>query len=300
MKAKNDAAQASHREGLLLGLTAVALFSLTLPATRAAVTFFSPWFVASGRAVVAGLLALGVLMLFRSAQPNKLQWGQLAIIALGVVFGFPFFTTWAMQYVPAAHGAVVLALLPLATALAGALVAHERPSTGFWLVATAGSALVVWFALSRGGGGLHAADWALVAAIASAALGYALGARVSRELGGWQTISWALVMSLPINALVAGLNYPANIRDATTLAWTGFAYVSVFSMYVGFFPWYRALALGGIARIGQIQLLQPFMTFAAAALWLEESIDPTTLIFAAAVACLVALGQRMPVVVKRA
>jgi len=299
LKAAEDVERDSHRQGLILGLVAVALFSLTLPATRAAVTFFSPWFVASGRAVVAGLLALGIIMLFRSPLPNQRQWGQLAIIALGVVFGFPFFTTWAMQHVPAAHGAVVLALLPLATALAGALVAHERPSRSFWLVAVAGSALVVWFALSRGGGGLHAADWALVAAIASAALGYALGARVSRELGGWQTISWALVLSLPINMLVSALNFPANIRDATSLAWSGFAYVSVFSMYVGFFPWYRALALGGIARIGQVQLLQPFMTFAAAALWLGESIDPTTLIFAAAVASLVALGQRMTVVVKR-
>jgi drug/metabolite transporter (DMT)-like permease len=211
------------------------------------------------------------------------------------VFGFPFFTTWAMQQVPANHGAVVLALLPLATALAATIVAHERPSLQFWGWAVLGAALAVGFALREGGGSWQVADLALLAAILSAAGGYALGAEVSRKLGGWQTISWALVISLPVNLLVAGLYWPANIREAASLAWSGFLYVACISMYLGFFPWYRALALGGIARVGQVQLLQPFMTFAGAALWMGESLDARTLGFALIIAGVVALGRRAPV-----
>lgn len=312
------------RRGLQLGLLAVLLFSLTLPATRAALVAFSPWFVASGRAVVAALLALTVLAALRPPLPTTAQWRQLVIIALGVVFGFPFFTTWAMQHVPATHGAVVLALLPLMTALAGAWVAHERPGTLFWSLAVLGSLVALAYALRQGGGGFHAADLALVAAIASAALGYALGAETSRTLGGWQTISWALVLSLPVNLAIATFTWPATagspwtlgadpsgsgaggfevwlasglqaIRDAGISALAGFAYVSAISMYLGFFPWYRALALGGIARVGQIQLLQPFMTFAASALWLGELIDLETALFAMVIAVIVGLGRRAPI-----
>lgn len=308
---------------MLLGLLAVALFSLTLPATRAALAEFSPWFVASGRAVVAGALALTVLATLRPSIPSREQRRQLVVIALGVVFGFPFFTTWAMQHVHASHGAVVLALLPLMTALAGALVAHERPGWQFWSLALLGSGVAVGYALRQGGGGFQAADLALLAAIASAALGYALGASTARSLGGWQTISWALVMSLPVNLVIAAITWPAaagwapgpatagagivgamthwlmsglaNIRNADISALIGFAYVSVISMYLGFFPWYRALSIGGIARVGQIQLLQPFMTFVASAWWLNERIDLQTLLFAAAIAVIVGLGRRAPI-----
>jgi drug/metabolite transporter (DMT)-like permease len=281
--------------GMLLGTLGVAIFSLTLPATRAAVAYFDPFLVAAGRAVVAGVLAALVLLITRSRLPRGNEWMQLGFIALGVVFGFPFFTTWAMQHVASAHGAVVLALLPLATALAAALVAHERPSRGFWIVATIGSVVVVAFALRQGGGSLHGADIALIAAIVAAALGYALGAKLSASMGGWQTISWAIVVCLPINVLIAGMNFSTNLQAAPTSAWLGFIYVSVFSMYVGFFPWYKGLALGGIARVGQTQLLQPFFTFAGAALLLNEKIDATTLVFAAVVVGLVALGRKMPV-----
>ncbi len=282
-----------------MGLLAVALFSLTLPATRAAVAFFPAMFVASGRAVIAGAFALAVLVALRSPLPDKRQWRQLCLISLGVVFGFPYFTTWAMQYVSATHGAVVLALLPLMTAVAGAMVAHERPSPAFWWPAVMGSGIAVVYALGQGDGGLHVtthlADLALAAAMVSAAFGYALGAATSRSLGGLQTISWALVLSLPVNLLVALFTFPANIRDASTSALVGFGYVSVISMYLGFFPWYRALAIGGIARIGQLQLLQPFMTFAASALWLGEIIDLQTALFAIAIAITVGLGRRAPI-----
>jgi len=289
MTARNETA------GMLFGLLGVTIFSLTLPATRAAVTFFDAYFVAAGRAVIAGVLAACVLLALRVPFPARKDFPALGFTALGVVFGFPFFTTWAMQFVPAIHGAVVLALLALATALAGALVAHERPSVGFWIMALLGSAVVVAFALYRGGGVLHAEDLALVAAVAAAAFGYAHGAKLSVRLGGWQTISWALVFSLPFTLVLCAFIAPRDFALAPLPAWLGFAYVSVFSMYVGFFPWYKGLALGGIARVGQVQLLQPFLTFIGAAVLLGERIDAATLGFATLVVVLVALGRKMPV-----
>lgn len=295
-----DSEEARSRRGLWLGLLAVLLFSLTLPATRAALTGFSPWFIAAGRATLAAIIALTVLWAAGARRPDAVEFKQLVLVALGVVFGFPFFTTWAMQQVSSNHGAVVLALLPLATALAATVVARERPSLAFWAWAILGASLALGFALGGGSGdgagsGWQLADLALLAAILSAAAGYALGAEVSRKLGGWQTISWALVISLPVNLLVALWNWPANIRDAAPLAWSGFIYVACVSMYLGFFPWYRALALGGIARVGQIQLLQPFMTFAGAALWMGEALDARTFLFALLIAAVVAAGRRAPV-----
>ena len=285
----------AENAGMLLGLLGVVIFSLTLPATRAAVTYFDPFFVSAGRAVVAGFLAAMVLLIARAPLPAKADIPQLAVVAGGVVFGFPFFTTWAMLFVPAMHGAVVLALLPLATALAGALVAHERPSAGFWIIATLGSVAVMVFAIRQGGGRLQTADMALVAAVASAAIGYALGAKLSARLGGWQTISWGLVISLPVNMVICGAIFPHDLLDAPLPAWLGFAYISIFSMYVGFFPWYKGLALGGIARVGQVQLLQPFFTFLGAAWLIGETLTAETFGFAILVAVLVAAGRKMPI-----
>lgn len=193
----------AESRGLFWGLVGVAAFSLTLPATRAAVAYLDPWFVALGRALVASVIAAIALALARSRTPNGGEWRLLVASALGVVFGFPLFTTWAMKYAPASHGAVVLAILPLATAAAGALVARERPSRGFWIAGVLGSAVVVGFALHEGGGGVHAADLALLAAVASAALGYALGARAAATLGGWQAISWSLVTGTTGSRLAA-------------------------------------------------------------------------------------------------
>ena len=285
----------AENAGMLLGLLGVVIFSLTLPATRAAVTYFDPFFVSAGRAVVAGFLAAMVLLIARAPLPAKADIPQLAVVAGGVVFGFPLFTTWAMLFVPAMHGAVVLALLPLATALAGALVAHERPSAGFWIIATLGSVAVMVFAIRQGGGRLQTADMALVAAVASAAIGYALGAKLSARLGGWQTISWSLVISLPVNMVICGAIFPHDLLDAPLPAWLGFAYISIFSMYVGFFPWYKGLALGGIARVGQVQLLQPFFTFIGAAWLIGETLTAETFGFAILVAVLVAAGRKMPI-----
>ncbi len=281
--------------GLAWGVLGVALFSLTLPATRAAVAHLDPWFVASGRALLAATVAAAVLLATRQKLPTRAQFRSLALSSLGVVFGFPFFVTWAMQHVPATHGAVVLALLPLATAAAGALVAHERPSRGFWAVGILGSLVVIGFALRHGGGTLEAADLALLAAIVSAALGYAIGARASATLGGWQTISWSLVICIPLLVPLALAFAPRATTGIPASAWAGFFYLALVSQYLGFFAWYHGLALGGIARVGQVQLLQPFMTLAASALLIGEALHADEIFFAAVVVALVALGRRMPV-----
>jgi drug/metabolite transporter (DMT)-like permease len=285
----------SQARGFLWGFVGVAAFSLTLPATRAAVAALDPFFVALGRALVAALLAAAVLAITRSRRPTAAEWRLLLPSALGVVFGFPLFTTWAMRYVPAAHGAVVLAILPLATAAAGAIVAHERPSAGFWMVSTLGSAVVVAFALREGGGAVHAADLALLGAVMLAAMGYAWGAHAAATLGGWQAISWSLVICLPILVVTVAFFVPRDAAAVPMSAWAGFLYVAIVSQYVGFFAWYRGLAAGGIARVGQLQLLQPFLTLAASALLLGEPTSASAWVFAALVVVLVALGRAMPV-----
>jgi drug/metabolite transporter (DMT)-like permease len=287
--------QAVQARGLIWGFAGVAAFSLTLPATRAAVAALDPFFVALGRALVAGLLAAAVLAATRSRRPTPAEWRLLIPSAAGVVFGFPLFTTWAMRYVPAAHGAVVLAILPLATAAAGAVVAHERPSRGFWMVSVLGSAVVVAFALREGGGALHGADLALLAAVGLAAIGYAWGAHAAATLGGWQAISWSLVICLPILVPAAFFFVPRDPAAVPMSAWAGFLYVAIVSQYLGFFAWYRGLAAGGIARVGQLQLLQPFLTIAASALLLGEPTPASVWGFAALVVVLVALGRAMPV-----
>ena len=278
-----------------LGLVGVAIFSLTLPFTRLAVAELNPAFVAFGRAVVAALLSLGVLWYRRAPLPSKTQIRALLITSLGVVVGFPLFSSIAMQQVPAAHGAVVLGILPLATALFGAVRFGERPSIGFWLAAAAGSALVVGFALRQGGGSLQLADLALLAAVVAAAMGYAEGGRLAQSMGGQQVICWALVLSLPLLLPVSfwlGWRYGVT---ASLHSWLAFGYVSVFSMFIGFFFWYKGLALGGIARVGQVQLLQPFMSLLGACVIAGEALEARNLVFAGAVLAVVATGRRMSV-----
>jgi drug/metabolite transporter (DMT)-like permease len=277
---------------LLYGLVGVASFSLTLPATRIAVADLDPVFVGLGRAVVAATLAAAVLVASRSRWPGRAQLPRLAVVAGGVVVGFPLFSAWAMRLVPAAHGAVVIGLLPLATALAGAWLAHERPSRTFWASATFGSAVVVAFAVWQGGGVPQGADVLLVLAAAAAAIGYAEGGRLARTLGGWQVICWALVIASPFVAIATIVAVDATLPHASPSAWLGFAYVSVVSMFLGFFAWYRGLALGGIAAVGQVQLLQPFLTIFASAWLLDETIDAATFIAAALVILSIAVGRR--------
>lgn len=286
---------AGESRGMWLGLVGVAVFSLTLPFTRIAVAELNPAFVAFGRAVVAALCSLALLAWTRAPLPTAQQLRGLVITALGVVVGFPLFSSIAMRYVPAAHGAVVVGLLPLATALFGALRFGERPSAGFWLAALAGSGIVIGFALREGGGTFHMADFALFAAVVTAAMGYAEGGRLSQAMGGQQVIAWALVVSLPVTAPVtAWLAWEYGVT-ASPASWLAFGYVSLFSMFIGFFFWYKGLALGGIARVGQVQLLQPFMSLLGAAAIAGEALDASNVLFALAVIAVVAVGRRMAV-----
>lgn len=284
--------------GMLLGLAGVAIFSLTLPATRLAVAELPPAFVALGRAVAAALLAAAWLLWQRLPLPPRAALAPLAAVALGCVIGFPWLTSIALQTLPASHGAVLVGILPLATAAFSALRGNERPSPGFWVMACAGSALVIGFALHQSGGSFHRADLLMFAAVLLAAVGYTEGARLSQTMGGPQVISWALVLSAPLLVpllLVLSWPYAGTIAQAGAKAWLAFAYVAAFSMYIGFFFWYAGMARGGIARVGQVQLVQPFMSLAGAWLILGEPLAPSNFAFAAAVIAVVAAGRKMQV-----
>ncbi len=280
---------------MALGIGAVAAFSLTLPVTRFVVAQMTPVTVGLGRAVLAGLVAAVILALTRTRPPPRHVLGRLALASAGVVLGFPLLSAWAMQHVPAAHGGVVLGVLPLATAVVGAVLAGERPSTGFWLASLAGSAAVVLFATLHGAGGLQLADLALLGAVLAAAVGYAEGARIARTLGAWQVICWALVLALPFTTVPVLLELRGRTLDFGGATWLGFAYLALVSQLGAFLLWYRGLAMGGIARVSQAQLLQPFFTLGASAVLLNERIDVTTIVFAVVVVLTVAVGRKMPV-----
>ncbi len=285
----------TETKGLLLGFVGVAVFSLTLPATRLAMVDSDPVVFGLGRSLLAGAVAGAILLATRQRPPRGRQWGSLALVAAGVVFGFPLLSAWGMQRVPAAHGGVVLGILPLATTLAGAVILRERPSLAFWLVSLVGGGAVVSFSLLRGGGSLDIGHLALLASVACAAVGYAEGARLSRSLGGWQVICWALVISFPVLLLPVVPAALAHGLPGWPQSWAAFVYVALLSQLFGFFAWYRGLALGGVARVSQVQLLQTFLTIGASALLLGEAIDAMTLGFAVFVVATVALGRRMPV-----
>jgi len=254
------------------GLLGVIIFSGSLPATRVAVGGFSALFLTSARAVIAALIGAAVLGLLRQARPQRNDLASLAIVSIGVVAGFPLLTALALQHITSAHSIVFIGLLPLSTAIFAVLRGGERPQPLFWLFAVLGSATVAGFALSNGGSASIAGDLLMVAAIVLCGLGYAEGAALSRRLGGWQVISWALLLAVPLMVPVAILTLPSTWSGITAPAWIGLAYVSIFSMFVGFIFWYRGLAIGGIARIGQLQQLQPFFGLALAGLLLHEPV----------------------------
>jgi drug/metabolite transporter (DMT)-like permease len=284
--------------GMLLGLIGVAIFSLTLPFTRMAVAELHPLFVSMGRAVIAAVLAGIWLSWKRASLPKRSELPALAAVAGGCVIGFPLLTSIAMQSLPASHGAVLVGILPLATALFSSRHGQEKPSAGFWAVAALGTALVIGFALRQNSGSLHPADLAILAAGLMASFGYAEGARLSRTLGGEQTISWALLLSLPVVLPLAAWQWwadPAAVAQASGQAWTAFAYTSVFSMFLGFFFWYRGMVRGGVARVGQVQLVQPFLTLLGAALLLGEPLQGEHMVFALGVIATVGLGRRMQI-----
>lgn len=259
--------------GWLNGFIGVLIFSGSLPATRVAVLEFAPVFLTTARATIAGALALALLLLFKEQRPARQQWLSLAVVAMGVVLGFPLLTALALQYVTSAHSIVFLGMLPLATAVFAVLRGGEQPQPVFWVFSGLGSALVIGFAVAQGLQASAFGDMLMLLAILVCGLGYAEGARLSRTLGGWQVICWALVLALPVMAPLTLLLAPPSLAGLSTPAWLSLGYVSVFSMLIGFVFWYRGLAQGGIAAVGQLQLLQPFFGLALAATLLHEHVS---------------------------
>ena len=300
---KPQASPPAHplRQGLWLGALGVVIFALTLPMTRLAVGTpeapqMSGVFLALGRAVVAAVLSAGFLLATRAPWPRRADWLPLAVVALGVVLGFPLFSSLAMRHVEAVHASVIVGVLPLATALVGAWLHRQRPSHGFWLCAGLGTALVVAFAVLRSGRAgltLAPADALLLLAMACAAVGYGVGAQLAQRMRAEYVICWALLFSLPLNLPLALMEWPQVAIK--TEAWLAFAYVGVFSMWLGFFAWYRGLALGGTVRVSQLQLLQPFLSMLFAVPLLGESLDALTAGFGLAVIAVVFIGRKMAV-----
>jgi drug/metabolite transporter (DMT)-like permease len=296
MSPSTDRDSARARQALLLGLIGVVIFGGTLPATRVAVQELDPIFVAAGRSVLAALLAAVALAWAGSQPPRRQEWPRLAMFAACSIVAFPLLMTIAMRYAPASHGAVVLAVMPLLTAMAGVLVAGERPSLGFWACGVAGTGAAFVYAMlsGAGSGDVQWADLLLAAAALAGSMAYALGGELARRIGGWEVISWALLFASPLMLALVLIAAPIN-WGASPAAWTGFLYVSVFSQFLGFFAWNKGLAMGGIAHISQMQLLQPFVSLLAAWALLGEHIGWLEIAFALLVVALVALGWRMRV-----
>ncbi|MDQ0076178.1 drug/metabolite transporter (DMT)-like permease [Arthrobacter oryzae] len=266
--------------GLWWGLLGVAAFSFTVPFTKVAVAGLSPLFIGSGRAVVAAVLAVIALALARQRLPRGVQWARLAVVAAGVVIGFPLLTSFALTTTPAGHGAVVIALLPAATATAAVLRGRERPPVAFWLITGVGALAAIAFASMQSGGfgQLHSADLLLLGAVVAAAIGYAEGGMLARELGPWQTVSWALVLASPLMVFLTMLSMAQQPPSATAVQWGAFAYLGVVSMFLGFFAWYRGLAIGPMAQVSQIQLVQPVLSICWAGLLLGEALTLSTIV----------------------
>ena len=280
-------------KGMLIGFIGILIFSLTLPVTKIAVLSFDPYFIAFGRASLAGLVALAYLLYAKAPLPNKTELVKFSVIALGVVFGFPIFTTIAMKEGSSSHGAVILGMMPLATTVIGVLRFKEKPSVGFWVVSLAGALLVVIYALLKSSGSFTSIDVLLVLGGICACVGYVEGGELSRKMEPRNVISWALVVALPVNLTMAFITFKVDYLGADTLAWTSFLYLGLFSMFLGFFFWYEGLAIGGIARVSQVQLLQPFCTLIMASILLGDQITFINMVFACLVISTVILSKTM-------
>ncbi|MFC3695170.1 DMT family transporter [Chenggangzhangella methanolivorans] len=274
------------------GFLGMLIFSASLPATRVAVMDFDPVFLTVARASIAGLVAGALLAAFRRKRPARADLPSLVVVALGVVVGFPLLTAIALLHMSAARSVVFIAFLPLATAVFGAIRGGERPRPAFWLFSLLGAGVAAGFAGLQGGEASWSGELLMIAAVVVCGLGYAEGATLSRRLGGWQVISWALVVSLPVSLAIAYAVMPASFSGVGGAAWAGLAYVSLFSMLIGFVFWYRGLALGGIAAVGQLQLLQPFFGLVIAAVLLHEAVSPAMIAATVAVVACVAGARR--------
>ncbi|RHX88393.1 DMT family transporter [Leptospira stimsonii] len=277
--------------GLLWGFIGVFIFSLTLPATKLTVGHFDPLFIGLGRAVLAGILAILALKITKNPLLPIVILPRLILVALGVVIGFPVFSALALQQIPSSHGAVITGILPLTTAIAGTILAKESQTFLFWIASVFGSAIVIFYSFWNQEVSLRFGDLFLFLAVLSAAIGYAEGGRLSKEHGGWKVISWSLVVSLPFVILISAFTFQKNDLEAPASAWFGFLYTGIFSMFLGFFAWYKGLAMSGIGKVGQIQLIQPFLTFLFSAWILSEKIDSSMIFVGLMVGFSIFLGR---------
>lgn len=282
--------------GLVYGLVGVLVFSLTLPASKVAVGSFGALIVGPGRALIAAVFAVLMLWVKREKLPQRKYLTSLVIIAVGAIFGFPLLTAWAMDRVPASHGAVELALLPLATAAVSTIRYGERPSWLFWVCSAGGAVTVVAYTWFTGLGGIHLADLVLLGAVIIVAFAYAEGGRMASDLGGWQVIAWSVVVSVPgvIALLIVAFaitGMPHMLHAAWT-AWASLLYLGIGSQFFGFVAWYTGMGLGGVARVSQMQYLQPFFTIVFSWLLLGENLTIPTVVAALVVVLWVAVGKR--------
>lgn len=282
-------------KGFFYGFLGVFIFSFTLPATRFAVLELPPLFIALGRASLAGIVSIFILATTKSKLPNKKQFYQLIITALGVVIGFPVFSAWSMQFLPSSHGAIVLGLLPILTVIFSSFFFKVKPSFGFWICAFLGSTIVIGYTFLQGLGKIGWADLALFAGVSTAAIGYAVGSKLSQDLGGWRVICWSLAIMFPFIVIPTFFLFPNNAAEISIQSWSGFLYLSLMSQLIGFVFWYHGLAIGGVFRVSQVQLLQPFMTIIAANLLLAEILDALTIISCILIIVIIAISKRMPI-----
>jgi drug/metabolite transporter (DMT)-like permease len=279
-------------KGMCWGALGVLMFSGGIPATRLAVAELPVMFVGAGRALVAAFLSAILLLVLRQKFPAKVHWPALGIVAMGAVFAYPIFSAVALQTIDASHGTIVSSIMPLFTAIFGAWLSRQWPKIGFWLCALIGSAAVMVYAAGSASGQLSTGDWWLVLACFCCGLSYAQGGLLARHIGSWQVICWALVLSLPVLIPLCWYFQPTNYA-VSLQSWLGFGYLAIFSMFLGFFAWYKGLSLGGVAQVSQLQLLTPFLAFYWAALWLGETVSMTQWLMAGVVVLTIALGRKL-------
>lgn len=279
-------------KGMLIGFVGISIFSLTLPFTQMAVNEMSPFFVAFVRASIAGICALILLIFTKSKFPNKIQIRRLIIIVIGVIYGFPIFTSIAMKTLPSSHSGIVLGILPLAMSLFAAIKYKEKPSSSFWMISIFGTFIVISYTFIDNNGSLMIEDLWLLFAILFAAIGYSEGGTLAKEMGSIGVISWALVISLPINLFASYLFYEINYTSISFQAIISLTYVGLFSMFIGFFFWYKGIAIGGISRVGQVQLIQPFLTIVGAYFLTNEKITTLNILFAFMVLIVIIIGRK--------
>jgi drug/metabolite transporter (DMT)-like permease len=294
-KSFTDKTKYSTTTGWINGFLGVVFFSGSMPATKVAVTYLPPVFLTMTRAGIAGILALCALLIFSKKWPEKKQLASLVIVALGAVLGFPLLSSLALKHITSARSLVFLGMLPLTTAIFGVIRGGERPNPIFWFFAVLGALMVIGYATVQGGSGSFIGDIIMLSAVIVCGLGYAEGAKLSRELGGWQVISWALVISLPISIPSMYFLLPNTLSAVPTAAWIGVGYIALFSQFVGFVFWYRGLAQGGIATVGQLQLLQPFFGLAIAAIVLHEKVSPGMIVIMIGVITCVTASKKLAI-----